>query len=36
MLFTGMAIGWKDAADPANAMQARRAPLDDFAVFRGI
>ena len=36
MLFTGMAIGWKDAADPANAIQARRAPLDDFAVFRGI
>lgn len=36
MLFTGMAIGFKDAADPANAMQARRAPLADFATFRGI
>ena len=36
MLFTGMAIGWKDAADPANALQARRAPLDEFATFRGI
>ncbi|TRW17475.1 nitroreductase [Glacieibacterium frigidum] len=36
MLFTGMAIGFKDSADPANAMQARRAPLGDFASFRGI
>ena len=36
MLFTGMAIGWKDAADPANVMQARRAPLADFATFRGL
>lgn len=36
MLFTGMAIGYKDAADPANAARADRAPLADFATFRGI
>ena len=35
MLFTGMAIGWKDDADPANQLEARRAPLDEFASFRG-
>ena len=36
MLFTGMAIGFKDDADPANAARADRAPLADFATFRGI
>ena len=36
MLFTGMAIGFKDPADKANAMVPRRAPLGDFATFRGI
>jgi len=36
MLFTGMAIGFKDTADPANAMVPRRAPLDAFANFRGL
>ena len=36
MLFTGMAIGYKDAADPANAVRARRAALGEFASFRGI
>ncbi len=36
MLFTGMAIGFKDAADPANTMVPRRAPLADFASFRGL
>jgi nitroreductase len=36
MLFTGMAIGFKDEADPANAARADRAPLADFATFRGI
>jgi nitroreductase len=36
MLFTGMAIGFKDEADPANAARAARAPLADFATFRGI
>ncbi len=36
MLFTGMAIGFKDEGDPANAARADRAPLADFATFRGI
>ncbi len=36
MLFTGMAIGYIDEADPANAARAARAPLEDFATFRGI
>jgi nitroreductase len=36
MLFTGMAIGYKDEADPANAARAERAPLADFATFRGL
>ncbi|GGD99517.1 NADH dehydrogenase [Polymorphobacter glacialis] len=36
MLFTGMAIGFKNEADPANAARAVRAPLADFATFRGI
>jgi nitroreductase len=36
MLFCGMAIGYKDSADPANGFAARRAPLEAFAQFRGI
>lgn len=36
MLFTGMAIGFKDPADPANALVTRRAPLADYASFRGL
>jgi nitroreductase len=36
MLFTGMAIGFKDEADPANAARPARAPLADFATFRGM
>ena len=36
MLFTGMAIGYKDEADPANAVRPARAPLADFASFRGL
>ena len=36
MLFTGMAIGFKDTSDKANAMMPRRAPLADFATFRGL
>lgn len=36
MLFTGMAIGYKDEADPANAAKPDRAPLADFATFRGL
>ncbi len=36
MLFTGMAIGFKDNDDPANAARSVRAPLADFASFHGI
>ncbi len=36
MLFTGMAIGLIDGNDPANAARPSRAPLADFATFRGI
>lgn len=36
MLFTGMAIGFKDPDQPANALRAQRAPLEEFASFRGI
>jgi len=36
MLFTGMAIGFKDDGDPANAARPARAALADFASFRGI
>ena len=36
MLFCGMAVGYKDEADPANALVARRAGLEEFASFRGI
>ncbi len=36
MLFTGMAIGYKDQADPANAARPTRAPLTDFARFHGL
>jgi nitroreductase len=36
MLFTGMAIGFKDPDAPANALVARRASLEDYATFRGL
>jgi nitroreductase len=36
MLFCGMSIGYKDDSDPANAMRSERAPLADFATFRGL
>ncbi len=36
MLFCGMAIGYKDEADPANAAEPARAPLQDWARFKGI
>lgn len=36
MLFTGMAIGWKDPDDPANKLHAKRVPLAEFAEFRGL
>lgn len=36
MLFTGMAIGWKDPNDPANTLIPERTPLDRFATFIGV
>jgi hypothetical protein len=33
MLFTGMAIGFADPEDKANAARAARAPLADWATF---
>lgn len=33
MLFTGMAIGYRDADDPVNAFAVPRAPLDEVARF---
>jgi nitroreductase len=36
MLFTGMAIGYADPNAPVNKLVARRAPLEEFAEFRGI
>lgn len=35
MLFCGMAIGYKDPDEAANQLIAERAPLEDFAIFRG-
>lgn len=36
MLFTGMAIGYKDPDAAINQLVTRRAPLEDFASFRGV
>jgi nitroreductase len=36
MLFCGMAIGYKDEADPANGFVPERAPLAAFATFDGV
>ena len=36
MLFTGMAIGYANPANPVNALVADRAPLEAFARFHGI
>lgn len=33
MLFTGMSIGWKDAANPANNLITPRAPIEEVARF---
>lgn len=33
MLFTGMAIGWMDPAEPANDFRSPRASLDEFVHF---
>jgi nitroreductase len=36
MLFTGMAIGYRNPDHPVNSVVARRAPLEEFARFHGL
>ncbi len=36
MLFTGMAIGYRDDSHPINQLVTRRAPLETFAKFHGL
>ncbi|MDT7834613.1 nitroreductase [Aquabacterium sp. OR-4] len=36
MLFTGMAIGYRNPEHPVNAVLAQRAPLAEFASFHGL
>lgn len=36
MLFCGMAVGYADPAQPANRLDSRRAPLEEFARFHGL
>ncbi len=35
MLFAGLAVGYRDDAAPINRLRTGRAPLGDFATFRG-
>jgi nitroreductase len=35
MLFSGMALGYRDPDAPINALRTRRAPLEEFAELRG-
>jgi nitroreductase len=35
MLFSGMALGHRDESAPINTLRTERAPLDEFAAFRG-
>jgi nitroreductase len=36
LLFCGMAIGYADPNEPVNQLVTQRAPLEEFASFRGI
>jgi nitroreductase len=36
MLFCGIAIGYRDESAPVNTLRTERAPLSEFATFRGI
>jgi len=36
MLFSGMALGYRDDAHPINGLRTRRDPLDQIATFRGL
>jgi len=35
MLFSGMALGYRDESHPINRLRTDRAPLEEFATFRG-
>ncbi len=35
MLFSGMALGYRDEAHPINTLRTRREAIDDFAMLRG-
>lgn len=35
MLFSGMALGWRDESHPINRLRTDRAPLEEFATLRG-
>jgi nitroreductase len=35
LLFSGMAVGYRDESAPINALRTERAPLEDFASLRG-
>ena len=35
MLYCGMALGWPDEAHPINGWRSERAPMEEFARFRG-
>ncbi len=35
ILFSGMALGWRDESAPINTLRTDRAPLEDFAALRG-
>jgi nitroreductase len=36
MFFSGMALGYRDENAPINRLRTERAPLDEFATFRGL
>jgi hypothetical protein len=35
MIYSGMALGYEDAAAPINAWRSLREPLDSYATFDG-
>ena len=35
MLFSGMALGYRDESAPINSLKTDRAPLEEFAELRG-
>ena len=35
LLFSGMALGYADAAHPVNTLRTERAPLEEFSIFKG-